>query len=656
MCGITGFLDLTRRFDNSAMERVVEKMTTSIRHRGPDGAGAWTDPRAGVALGHRRLSIIDLSAAGAQPMRSASGRYVIAFNGEIYSFRALRSVLETEGYPFAGHSDTEVLLAAIEIWGLRRALEAVHGMFAFAVWDNKQRTLSLARDRVGKKPLYYGWCGNTLLFASELKAIRVHPDFDQAIDRDALGQFVQYGWISEPLSIYRSIRKLQPGSFITIPAAGAPWATSPESYWAANLVMEDMARQPFAGSFDNAADRLETLLVEAVTERMVADVDLGALLSGGIDSSAVVGVMQKNSERPVKTFSIGFEEKKYNEADYASAVAEYLGTEHHELIVTPRQCMDVIDRLPLIYDEPFGDISQVPTLLVAELARQQVKVVLTGDGGDETFAGYKCYSEGLAQWRLLSRMPAPFRKGVAGAADVLSERSWQVFRPRDPASCGRVRGWKKYADKLQRKTRGWWSDNPQQVMSNHYSRIRRPASLVPQATHCSSNLTDSRLWAQGVGVLDAMRHFDYVGYLVGDILVKVDRATMAVGLEARSPILDTRITEFAWSLPDSFLLDTKGGKRILREVLSRYVPPRLTDRPKRGFGVPIEDWLRGPLRDWAEELLSPKRLQDDGYFDVAAVRRLWEQHLCQWRNHGDILWSLLMFQTWLDSLTAGGCE
>ncbi|MDT8388235.1 MAG: asparagine synthase (glutamine-hydrolyzing) [Thiogranum sp.] len=647
MCGITGFLNLARSLDKEVMTRVIEKMTQSLGHRGPDGAGSWIEAQGGIALGHRRLSIIDLSSAGAQPMRSASGRYVIVFNGEIYSFRTLRSDLEREGYAFVGQSDTEVLLAAIERRGLKRALQTVHGMFAFAVWDNQKRALSLARDRVGKKPLYYGWCNGTLLFGSELKALKIHPDFDKTIDRDALGQFIQYGWISEPLSIYRSIRKLQPGSFITIPSDGPPEAASMESYWPSHSVVEQAVSQPFTGSFDKAVDQLDELMTGAVTERMIADVDLGALLSGGIDSSAVVGIMQKNSSRPIRTFSIGFEEQKYNEAGYASAVAKHLGTEHHELIVTSRQCMDVIGRLPAIYDEPFGDASQVPTLLVAELARQQVKVVLTGDGGDEIFAGYNHYAEGLAQWKLMSRIPYAARAGMAGALDFVAEKSWHLLKPENPGTGKRVGSWEKAADKLQRKMRGWRARSPQELIASHYSRTSRPESLVPGSAYCRSNLTDPQVWAQGVDPLAAMRHFDYAGYLAGDILVKVDRATMAVGLEARCPILDSRIAEFAWRLPDRFLLDGKGGKRVLRAVLDRYVPARLTDRPKRGFGVPIEDWLRNSLREWVEELLSVERLKADGFFDAAAVRRLWEQHLCHWRNNSNILWSILMFQIWL---------
>lgn len=650
MCGITGFLYRSKRPNNSELSQNVVRMANSLRHRGPDAGGLWTDAETGIALGHRRLSIIDLSSAGAQPMNSVSGRYVMSYNGEIYNFSSTREKLESEGYPFTGHSDTEVLLAAIERWGLQPALESVHGMFAFAVWDREKRELSLARDRVGKKPLYYGWCGDALLFASELKALRSHPEFDGVIDRSALSQFIQYGWISEPLSIYKNIRKLQPGTCISIKAGSLPWAIPSQSYWAANRVMEAAKKDPFPGSLGQAADRLDELLTQSVIERMVADVDLGALLSGGIDSSTIVGIMQKHSDRPVKTFSIGFDEKKYNEAEYASAIAQYLGTDHHELYVTPRECLDVVDKLPTIYDEPFGDISQVPTFLVAQMASQQVKVVLSGDGGDETFSGYKHYPEGLKQWHWLSKLPRGLRNLAADSLTRVGDGSWHLFKPSGTAGGGKLPAWQKFAGKLQRKTRSWRSATPQDVLANHFARTHRPDSLVIDAAAGISNMDDPAVWAHDVDTLSAMLHFDFVGYMVGDILVKVDRATMAVGLEARCPILDTRVSEFAWTLPRDFLMDQTGGKRILREVLQRYVPREFTERPKRGFGVPIDDWLRGPLRDWVEELISVPRLREYGYLEPAAVRRLWEQHLCGWHNHSSILWSIVMFQAWFQEL------
>ena len=441
MCGIAGFIYRERRPDTGELTDIVHRMAARLHHRGPDAGGAWTDAETGVGLGHRRLSIIDLSTAGAQPMQSASGRYVIVYNGEIYGVTGIRQELGAAGYPFVGHSDTEILLAAIERWGLTKALESVHGMFAFAVWDREKRQLSLARDRVGKKPLYYGWCGNTFLFGSELKALRVHPEFDHTIDRDALAHYVRYGWISEPLSIYRNIRKLQPGACLTISAETTPWARNEERYWAANRVIEGARGELFAGSFEEACNQLDETLTTAVTERMVADVDLGALLSGGIDSSTVVGMMQRHSERPVRTFAIGFEEKKYNEANYAAAIAGYLGTEHEELYVTPQDCLAVVEQLPAIYDEPFADVSEIPTYLVAHMARQHVTVVLSGDGGDETFAGYKHYPEGLARWKRLSKVPTGLRSAAATVATALSDASWKLLKPGDLDSARRLATW-----------------------------------------------------------------------------------------------------------------------------------------------------------------------------------------------------------------------
>ena len=646
MCGITGFLYRSQRPKQAELAQNVERMANRLRHRGPDAGGLWTDAQAGIALGHRRLSIIDLSEAGAQPMRSASGRYIIAYNGEIYDFASTRKELEAAGYPFKGHSDTEVLLAAIERWGLQRALDAVHGMFAFAVWDREKRELSLARDRVGKKPLYYGWCGDAFLFASELKALRAHPEFDGLVDRSALGEFVRYGWISEPLSIYENIRKLRPGSFVRIKAESSPWAVAVETYWAANQIMTSAKANPFPGSFDQAVDRLDELLVQAVTERMVADVDLGALLSGGIDSSTVVGIMQRHSERPVKTFAIGFGEKKYNEAEYASAIARHLGTDHHELYVTPKECLDVVDRLPSIYDEPFSDISQVPTFIVAQMASQHVKVVLSGDGGDETFSGYKHYAEGLAQWYWLSKLPHGLRRSAADLLTSAGDSSWYLCKPSRAYQSQRLPVWRKFGSKLQRKTRSWRAASPQEVMATHFSRTHQPESLVIGSSPAVSNMSDPQVWARNIDPLSAMLHFDFVGYMVGDILVKVDRATMAVSLEARCPILDNRITEFSWTLPNDYLMDGKSGKKILRAVLERYVPRKFTDRPKRGFGVPIDTWLQDPLRDWVEELISVQKLREFGYLRPEGVRRLWQQHLCGWRNHSNILWSIVMFQAW----------
>lgn len=645
MCGIAGFFDPSGHGDEAGLRRVVEAMTDRLQHRGPDASGSWVDPGPGLALGHRRLSIIDLSEAGAQPMVSANGRFVITYNGEIYDTAGVRRQLTAAGYPFKGHSDTEVLLAAIQEWGLRRALEAVHGMFAFAVWDRQTRELSLARDRVGKKPLYYGRCGRGLVFASELKALKQYPGFDDTIDTAALGQFVQYGWISEPLSIYTSTRKLPPGCFLTLRADKSPDPVI-SRYWSSRETLEDARRTLYTGSYDQAVDELEKLLTACVGERMEADVDLGAFLSGGVDSSTVVAIMQRCSDRPVQTFSIGFEEEKYNEAEYAAAVARHVGTEHHELYVTPDDCLNVVGQLAEIYDEPFGDSSQVPTYLLAKMAAGHVKVALTGDGGDETFAGYTHYADGLRQLQRMTSIPLLLRSAAAGALDTIGEGSWRLFKPDRFDSSKRLPAWRRVGSKFGHKTRTWRADGPQSLLAWHFSRVGRPHRLVRDMRSSPSIMDRGDEWAASVDALSAMRHFDYIGYMVGDILVKVDRATMAVGLEARCPILDARIAEFAWTLPNEFLLAGKSGKRVLKTLLERYVPKHYIDRPKRGFGVPVAAWLRGPLRAWAEELLSAESLAHD-CFHAEQVHALWEQHLSGWRDNSRVLWSILMFQSWM---------
>jgi len=648
MCGIAGFLQ--PRPDARA---TVTAMADALYHRGPDAGGVWCDEQAGVALGHRRLSILDLSPAGSQPMQSASGRYALSYNGEIYNFRTLQRPLADAGYPFKGHSDTEVLLAAIDQWGVDAALQRVDGMFAFALWDRSERSLVLARDRVGKKPLYYGWCGSAFLFGSELKALRAHPDFEPAISRDALGQYLRFGWVPEPWSIFSSIRKLPPGSLMRVTPASPAWSVQPHSYWSAREVCEQAWRNPFAGSYTEAVERLDELLGEAVAERMVADVDLGALLSGGVDSTTVVALMQRRSQRPVKTFSIGFSEPRFNEAEHAAAVAGHLGTDHQELYVSPAQCLDVVQQLPGVFDEPFADISQVPTLLVAQMARKGVTVVLSGDGGDELFGGYSHYFEALAQWRRMQGTPAPVRRALRGAASAFAAANWRLASAARPRGA-RLPGWLRAGAKLDKATRGWAAGTPQQLMLERFARVERPAELVAGCQDVPCSMTDADNWL-GVGQpLLQMRHLDFIGYLPGDILVKVDRASMSVGLEARCPILDRRVVEFAWSLPQDYLIDAGGGKRVLRAVMSKYVPRELTDRPKRGFGAPVEDWLRGPLRDWAEDLLNPARLREQGLFRPSEVNSVWSQHLAGWRNHANLLWALLMFQSWYDRYAAGG--
>jgi len=650
MCGITGFIQYAGG-SQEELTRRCQRMADAIAHRGPDADGVWVDPAFPIALGHRRLSIIDLSAAGAQPMVSASGRYVLSFNGEIYNFSRLREEPGISRYPFRGHSDTEVILAAVQHLGVEQAVGKLEGMFALALWDRDQRCLWLARDRVGKKPLYYGWCGDSFLFGSELKALRQHPDFDRELDRDALGQYLQYGWVSQPRSIYREVRKLPPGSLLRLPQASPPWSVQPAQFWSAKAVAERGEQRRFEGSYQDAIEQLDSVLHQAVADRMVADVELGALLSGGIDSSTVVALMAKLSDRPVKTFSIGFWEEKYNEAEYAAEVARHLGTEHHEMYVTAEQALDVVAQLPHIYDEPFADSSQIPTFLVCQLARQRLKVVLSGDGGDEQMAGYRRYRNSLAHWRNLQRIPQSARNVVRPVTTALGNGSWRCVE--HYAHEGRnVPRWSRKLGKASQRSCSWAANSPQEVLANKFNKCLAIDQFVPGATDPVTPLIEPSYWAEVRDPLLSMLHYDYIGYLPDDILVKVDRASMAVGLEARAPLLDQRVLELAWSLPREYLFDGSTGKRVLRDLLTRYVPRALIDRPKRGFNVPIKEWLVGPLRDWVEDLVSEDALQRQGIFDVKSIRDAWHQHRYGWANHSELMWSVLMFQAWWQAQSA----
>jgi asparagine synthase (glutamine-hydrolysing) len=651
MCGITGFIQYKGGSRDELFQR-CRRMADTIAHRGPDADGVWVDADFPLALGHRRLSIIDLSEAGAQPMRSASGRYVISFNGEVYNFPRLRQEHGISSYPYRGHSDTEVILAAVQHLGVEAAIGKLEGMFALALWDTQERCLWLARDRVGKKPLYYGWCGDSFLFGSELKALRTHPDFERDLDRNALGQYLQYGWVSQPYSIYRNVRKLPPGSLLRITRDCAPWAAEPTQFWSARAVAEHGERNRFTGSYEDAIAQLDGVLQHAVGDRMVADVELGALLSGGIDSSMVVALMQKLSDRPVKTFSIGFWEEKYNEAEFASAVARHLKTDHHEIYVTPGQALDVVAQLPHIYDEPFADSSQIPTYLVCALAREQLKVVLTGDGGDEQMAGYRRYRNCLAHWRDVQRIPQGARSVVRPVASALGRGSW-AWASRYTQRAQDVPRWTRKLAKISQRSCNWEASSPQQILANKFNKCLAIDQFVPRAVVAPTPLTDPAYWADVHDPLLSMLHYDYIGYLPDDILVKVDRASMAVGLEARAPLLDHRVLAFAWSLPGEYLFDGKIGKRVLRDLLMQYVPRTLVDRPKRGFSVPIKEWLVGPLRAWVEALISEDALEAQGIFDVKSVRDAWQQHLYGWANHSELLWSVLMFQAWWEAQSTG---
>jgi asparagine synthase (glutamine-hydrolysing) len=646
MCGITGFLDTRQNKEHDELVVTVRRMATRLRHRGPEDEGVWVDPAAGIAFGHRRLSIIDLSPAGHQPMHSSCGRYVITFNGEIYNFKALRQELDALGQAFRGHSDTEVMLAAIAHWGVEAALRKFNGMFAFAVWDRQERTLYLSRDRAGEKPLYYGWAGHTLLFASEMKALHQHPDFRGEIDRGALTVYLRHNYIPAPHSIYKGVYKLPPGTLLTIRGFGSD--ASPKPYWSAKHAAEDGLSDPFVGGDAEAVDQLDSLLNDAVSMRMEADVPLGAFLSGGIDSSLVVAIMQANSARPVKTFTIGFENSDFNEAESAKAVARHLGTDHTELYVTPDEAMGVIPRLPALYDEPFADSSQIPTFLVSQLARRKVTVSLSGDGGDELFGGYNTYLWGRSVHQNIGWMPSALKAGLAKSLNPLSRLDWNALLSGGqsllPQSLRR-----KDLNKVLQKLAGILKVNQREalywVLCSYWME---PASVVLGAKEPLTPLTDPSKWAQIKDFMHVMMYLDMVMYLPDDILVKVDRAAMGVSLESRVPLLDHRVIEFAWRLPLAMKIKGDTGKGPLRQLLHRYVPRELVERPKQGFGVPIHEWLRGPMRPWAEELLSESRLQEEGYFSPVPIRQKWSEHLSGRHNWQAQLWGVLMFQAWLE--------
>jgi asparagine synthase (glutamine-hydrolysing) len=644
MCGLTGFIDLTRRTTAAALSERVAAMAATLRHRGPDDDGAWTDAEAGVALGFRRLSIIDLTAQGHQPMLSSSGRWVIVHNGEVYNFRTLRKELEAAGARFRGGSDTEVILAAIEAWGLEAAIGRCIGMFAIALWDRRERTLHLVRDRLGVKPLYWGRQGDLVLFASELKALRAHPGWTPALDRGALAAYFRHAYVPAPHSIYRGIGKVMPG---TIVAVGPDGRAAMRAYWSMAAARDAGRAAPLDIGEDEATDSLDGLIRDSVGLRMIADVPLGAFLSGGIDSSTVVAHMQALSPRPVRTFTIGFEEAAVNEAEDAKRVARHLNTDHTELYVTPDEARAVIPSLAEWYDEPFADASQIPTALVSRLARRDVTVSLSGDGGDEAFGGYDRYLQGRDLWTRLRAIPAPLRPAVAGLVRALPVAAWNALfsvvpRRLTPGQKGRTMHWlagnlaSGDFDAFFHRLVGIW-DAPEDLVPD------AGEALAPAWGDGGDGSTEG---GRPGGVVERMMYLDSVTYLPDDILAKLDRASMAFGLEAREPLLDHRIFEFAWRLPVGLRVRGGAGKRLLRRVLARYVPPALTERPKQGFSLPLGGWLRGPLREWAENLMSEKRLGEDGVLDPAPIRDAWWRLLAGEPGADARVWTVLMFQAW----------
>jgi asparagine synthase (glutamine-hydrolysing) len=644
MCGFAGFLDPKRRCGDDELKALAAGMASALRHRGPDAQGVWVDESAGVALGHARLSIIDLSAAGAQPMHSADGRFVLSYNGEIYNAGELRAELERAGHTFRGHSDTEVLVEGFAEWGVCGTIERTIGMFAFAAFDRKERVLTLARDRLGIKPVYWGRVDGRVVFASELKAFAALPGFAPAIDRQALASYLCTGYVPAPASIYKDIQKLEPGSLLEIRDDGE---TRSERYWS----LLDVAMRGQAALLDindeEASERLETLLTDAVTRRMVADVPLGVFLSGGIDSSTVTALMQANSPSPIKSFSIGFHESDYNEAAQAKAVAAHLGTDHTELYVTAEEAQGVVPKLPEIYDEPFADVSQIPTFLVSEMTRKHVTVALSGDGGDELFAGYNRYGQGLRVARALQMLPGPLAGCVARMIGALPPSGWdRVFgvvpsgmRPRQ------------VGEKLQKLSAVLGED-----AEDYYRTLISPWghawSLVKGAARPEPPAFGETVRSRFEDELSWMQYADSVTYLPDDILTKVDRASMAVSLEARVPLLDHRVVSFAWQLPDDFKIRDGQGKWLLRQLLHKYVPEKLVARPKMGFGVPIDTWLKGPLKEWAADLLDPHAMSRAGFLDPGPIQEKWAEHLSGRRNWQHFLWNVLMFEAWFHAQKA----
>jgi asparagine synthase (glutamine-hydrolysing) len=646
MCGLTGFLDSNQSRSADRMHAVASAMAATLIHRGPDDAGVWVEAESGVALAFRRLSIIDRSPSGHQPMMSVDGRYVLVFNGEIYNYRDLAQQLAD--VPKRGTSDTEVLLAAITRWGVEIALPRLNGMFALAVWDRRHRRLTLARDRIGEKPLYYGTAGESIVFGSELKALRSYPDFKPEIDREALTLYVRHNMVPAPHSIFRGIKKLPPGCYVDLCPGSAERIGPVREYWSAVERRLDGLQTPLNVDGSAAADLLEEQLRRSVASRMVADVPVGAFLSGGIDSSTVVALMQAQSSQPVRTYSIGFAEEGYDEAGDAKRVAGHLETEHTELYVSPSEAQAVIPSLHHVYDEPFADSSQIPTLLVSQLARRDVTVALSGDGGDELFGGYDRYQTLRRIGRLAGRVPFQIRRAAAGTLLSISPARWDALvgpHRRFLPSALRPRP----GDRIHKASRILSQRDPMAIYAGLLSVYDRPEEIVLGAREPSTALTRPSVRLATLETIDRAALIDLLLYLPDDILAKIDRASMSTSLEVRVPLLDHELVELAWRLPSN--VKVRGGTRkwVLREVLHRHVPRELVERPKMGFAVPVGAWLRGPLHGWADALLDATRLADEGWFDSKRVRVMWQEHQSGVRNWQEPLWGILMFQAWLET-------
>ena len=638
MCGIAGYIGQI-----SNPSDCLSQMAQAINHRGPDNRGIWSDERASIGLAHARLSILDLSSAGHQPMHSTSNNYVMVFNGEIYNHKDLRLELESiSNRNWLGHSDTETLLSAIEEWGLEETLNKAKGMFALALWDKNSKHLSLARDRIGEKPLYYGWVNEQFVFASELKSIKKFPEFNNSIDRSSLALFLRFNSIPAPHSIYEGIHKLEPGHILELHPDSKK--LNKYSFWSVEDIYEKGFMTQFSGTPSDAVNKLESVLSNAVSSQMLSDVPLGAFLSGGVDSSSIVALMQSQSNTKINTFSIGFNAKEYDEAVYAGTIAKHLGTNHFEKYVTDRDALNVIPSLPEIYDEPFADSSQIPTYLVSQFAKQKVTVALSGDAGDELFGGYNRYVFNEKIFKRITKAPILIRKLMSKTIFSMTEENWNRL-------LGRVMS-KRYANighKLYKAANVFSSKSTRDLHFKLVSQIHNPTDWLINSKEYKTIFNDVTERFVELNTTEQMMAYDLMTYLPTDILTKVDRAAMSVSLETRVPFLDPDVIEFSASLPIKFKINNGVTKWALREVLYKYVPKDLIERPKMGFGVPLAEWLRGPLKDWAESLLDEKRLHQEGFFNVEFVRSKWLEHLSGKQNWHHQLWNVLMFQAWLEN-------
>ncbi len=643
MCGIAGFFDPGKKTKDPSS--VLKEMTDAITHRGPDDSGYFTDRESGIALGHRRLSILDLSPLGHQPMFSHSGRFVIVYNGEVYNYQEIKKGLEEEGITFKSTTDTEVILEAVEHYGIDKALPMFNGMFAFSLYDKKEGIIYLVRDRVGIKPLYWGINNGILFFASELKAFRRHPLFTASLNIDAIALYLRHNYIPTPYSIYKGVYKLPPGHYLIVDKG---LNVRDNTYWDFRKVAISGFSHPFELSETELIERLDDLLTKSVKLRMISDVPLGAFLSGGIDSSTIVALMQKVSNIPQKTFTIGFSEGEYNEARYAADIAKHLGTEHTELYVTPKDAQDVIPKLPDMYDEPFSDSSQIPTHLVSALTRRYVTVSLSGDGGDELFGGYNRYFWLKDIWERVKKIPKPMRKSLSALIRLFPHEFYNKTFPIFFRFLPQKYRFRLPGDKLYKLSEILDKNSPDEMYRMLISHEKYPERIVKNAYEPETILLDKDIKREIPDYVARMMFFDFLTYLPDDILTKVDRASMWVSLEARVPILDHNIVEFAWKVPLEYKIRDGKGKYLLREVLSRYVPRELFERPKTGFGIPIDYWLRGPLKEWAGDLLSEEMIKKYGILEYRPIERMFREHISGRRDWHYYLWDVLMLQSWLN--------